>query len=298
MKKLIICCIIWASMFQLSFAQEWLTSFEAAKRLAAIQDKLIIMVWEETSLYQYPVLIIYENDKVQVQNLFNNEPLNSVLWEHFIPVIVPEYNYDQLYATIKGKRAQAYIDKFNDDSIKVMDSNGNIINTSYQYDEYLDIVKFIKTYALNTSFLKPEITTYSEQNNLYTTLRLATKYIDYAIFVNEVVRPEIIKLSTIYLNETEAMIIDSEHDDKDDVLQRVSLLKLKQELILNKPKKVLRQLKRIDDVEIKDTNQEYVDFLYYTSYLLLKDENNASVWRSKLSLLNLKKANLIITNIL
>lgn len=298
MKKLITCCIIWASMFQLSFAQEWLTSFEAAKRLAAIQDKLIIMVWEETSLYQYPVLIIYENDKVQVQNLFNNEPLNSVLWEHFIPVIVPEYNYDQLYATIKGKRAQAYIDKFNDDSIKVMDSNGNIINTSYQYDEYLDIVKFIKTYALNTSFLKPEITTYSEQNNLYTTLRLATKYIDYAIFVNEVVRPEIIKLSTIYLNETEAMIIDSEHDDKDDVLQRVSLLKLKQELILNKPKKVLRQLKRIDDVEIKDTNQEYVDFLYYTSYLLLKDENNASVWRSKLSLLNLKKANLIITNIL
>jgi hypothetical protein len=298
MKKLITCGIIWASMFQLSFAQEWLTSFEAAKRLAAIQDKLIIMVWEETSLYQYPVLIIYENDKVQVQNLFNNEPLNSVLWEHFIPVIVPEYNYDQLYATIKGKRAQAYIDKFNDDSIKVMDSNGNIINTSYQYDEYLDIVKFIKTYALNTSFLKPEITTYSEQNNLYTTLRLATKYIDYAIFVNEVVRPEIIKLSTIYLNETEAMIIDSEHDDKDDVLQRVSLLKLKQELILNKPKKVLRQLKRIDDVEIKDTNQEYVDFLYYTSYLLLKDENNASVWRSKLSLLNLKKANLIITNIL
>lgn len=298
MKKLITCCIIWTSMFQLSFAQDWLTSFEAAKRLAAIQDKLIIMVWEETSLYQYPVLIIYENDKVQVQNLFNNEPLNSVLWEHFIPVIVPEYNYDQLYATIKGKRAQAYIDKFNDDSIKVMDSNGNIINTSYQYDEYLDIVKFIKTYALNTSFLKPEITTYSEQNNLYTTLRLATKYIDYAIFVNEVVRPEIIKLSTIYLNETEAMIIDSEHDDKDDVLQRVSLLKLKQELILNKPKKVLRQLKRIDDVEIKDTNQEYVDFLYYTSYLLLKDENNASVWRSKLSLLNLKKANLIITNIL
>ncbi len=298
MKKLITCGIIWASMFQLSFAQEWLTSFEAAKRLAAIQDKLIIMVWEETSLYQYPVLIIYENDKVQVQNLFNNEPLNSVLWEHFIPVIVPEYNYDQLYATIKGKRAQAYIDKFNDDSIKVMDSNGNIINTSYQYDEYLDIVKFIKTYALNTSFLKPEITTYSEQNNLYTTLRLATKYIDYAIFVNEVVRPEIINLSTIYLNETEAMIIDSEHDDTDDVLQRVSLLKLKQELILNKPKKVLRQLKRIDDVEIKDTNQEYVDFLYYTSYLLLKDENNASVWRSKLSLLNLKKANLIITNIL
>ena len=285
-------------MVQLSIAQEWLTSMDAAKRLAAIQDKLIIMVWEETSLYQYPVLITYENDKVQVQNLFNNDPLNSVLWEHFIPVIVPEYNYDQLYASIKGKRTQAYVDKFNDDSIKVMDSNGNIINTTLQYEAYLDIVKFIKTYALNTSYLKPEITTYSEQNNLYTTLRLGSKYIDYAIFVNDKVRPEIINLSTIYLVETEAMLIDSESEDKDDILQRLSLLKLKQQLILNKPKKVLRQLKRIDNADIKETNQEYIDFLYYTSYLLLKDENNASVWRSKLSLLNLKKANLIITNIL
>jgi hypothetical protein len=67
-------------------------------------------------------------------------------------------------------------------------------------------------------------------------------------------------------------------------------------LVLGKAKKVLRQLKRMDASEVNGPNEELVAFLYFTSYALLKDETNASVWRSKVSLVNLKKANLIVKN--
>ncbi|MFK7781112.1 hypothetical protein, partial [Psychroserpens sp.] len=57
-----------------------------------------------------------------------------------------------------------------------------------------------------------------------------------------------------------------------------------------------RQLKRMDIALTDNTNDGLVAFLYFASYALLKDENNASVWRSKVSLVNLKKTNLIVKN--
>ena len=101
------------------------------------------------------------------------------------------------------------------------------------------------------------------------------------------------KLSSYYLKEAEDFI---SNDNSEKFKQKIDLQKIKQLLVLGKPKKVLRQLKRKDMSKLDDTNKAVVAFLYYTSYLLLKDENRASEWRSKVSLVNLKKANLILNN--
>jgi len=65
-------------------------------------------------------------------------------------------------------------------------------------------------------------------------------------------------------------------------------------LVLNNPKKVLRQLKRMDDLGSYKSNESLISFLYFSSYLLLKDENKAKEWRGKLSSVNLKMAYLIL----
>ncbi|WP_152604795.1 hypothetical protein [Psychroserpens jangbogonensis] len=293
MKKITLICLLFFGSFSVCQSQEWMTSLDVAKSLAFVQDKLLFVIWEDTSFQEYPVLIRNEKGVAVVDDLFSNEWINETVWEHFVPVIISEHNYAELYNDIKDNRNQVYIDKFNDDSIKIMDINGNIINTTVTYYDYLDIVKFITKYALNTSFLKTELTNYKDQQNFNTAYRLASKHIDFAVLVNDDVRPEIVKLSNYYLNEAESFI---SNDDTDPLRQKLELQRIKQTLVLGKAKKVIRQLKRIDISKIDDSNQTLVAFLYFTSYVMLKDENNASVWRSKVSLVNLKKANLIIKN--
>ncbi|WP_456440352.1 hypothetical protein [Psychroserpens sp.] len=293
MKKLILFCLFVFGSLSVCQSQEWMTSLEVAKSLAYVQDKLLFVVWEDVSFQEYPVLVKNDEGVVVVNDLFKNETINEVVWEHFVPVIVNEHNYEKLFNDIKEKRNQIYIDKFNDDTIKIMDVNGNIINTTIVYYDYLDIAKFIAKYALNTTFLKAELGNYRGQKDFNTTYRLAMKYIDFAILVKEDVRPEIVKLSNYYLKEAEDFISD---DNLETYSQKIDLQKIKQLLVLGKSKKAFRQLKRIDMSKVDASNKALVAFLYFTSYVLLKDENRASEWRSKVSLVNLKKANLILKN--
>jgi hypothetical protein len=267
-----------------------MTSLEVAKSLALVQDKLLFVVWEDVTFQEFPILIKNDQGVEVVEDLFSNQSVNKVIWEHFVPVILSEYKYEELFNEIKNTQSQLYIDKFNDDTIKIMDSNGTIVNTEIAYYEYLDIVKFITKYAMSTSFLKSELINYKTQKDFNTAFRLAAKYIDFAILVNGDVRPEIVKLSNHYLKEAKVL---NTSDNSELLKSKVELQNIKQDLVLGKAKKVLRQLKRLDASKIDSSNEALVAFLYFTSYILLKDENNASIWRSKVSLVNLKKANLI-----
>ena len=52
--------------------------------------------------------------------------INQVVWEYFIPVIIKESNYEVLFNEIKDKRDLKYIDKFNDNSIKIRVSTNDL----------------------------------------------------------------------------------------------------------------------------------------------------------------------------
>nr|WP_321236313.1 hypothetical protein [uncultured Psychroserpens sp.] len=297
MKRIVLFLCIVCSALQISESQEWLTSLGAAKRLALVQDKMILMVWEEATSYPYPVIVEdASGSKVVVDNLFDADYLNKWIWNHFVPVIVSESDYAKLFDEIDGKRTFSYIDKFNDDSIKIIDINGNIVNTAPDYSQFLNISKLIRKYYINTSFLKGELINYSQQQNFKTAFYLVSKYIDATIYLNESVRPEVIELSTIYLKEAKDYLASGNMENKKMLAQKVHLLEIYQNLALNRPRKVLRLLKRINKTEIDKTNEAMVAFLHLTAHRILKDEKSASAWRSKVSLVNLKKANDIITN--
>lgn len=295
MKNLIIRASLIFFTVNLSYSQEWMTSLEIAQKLALMQNKTVLMVWEEATKYPY---LVYVNDEkggtIVIGNLFEDEKISQLIWENFVPVIVSESQHANLYKKVKGKRKQRYIDKFNDDSIKIMDANGNIINTSYVAEDYLDIAKLIENYALNTQLVTLELEAYKKEKNFYSAYYLASKYLDLSVYVNEAIRSEIIDLSNIYLDEAVGFLEIEATEDKSTLKQRAELLKIQEYLILNRPKRVLRELKKMDAENIESTNEALVNFLYYTAYSILKDEKNIELWKTKVSLLNLKKAQMII----
>ena len=276
-----------------SFGQEWMSSIEIAKKLAIRQNKMLLVMWEDSMEEPYPV--IYKNeDKEVTTDLINEELINDLLWEYFVLVKIYESDHQALYDKIKKNRSVPYLKKFNDDSVKVMDINGNILNVNDPNWNNFDLSSFIKKYGLDTSFLASQLLNYYKRQDFHTTLDLASKYIEYATFVNKEVRPEIIKLSDIYLKETEKYIEEMDITYQAFFQQKFKLYEIKQLLVLNNPRKAIRLLRKIGKTEIHETNQSLFSFLNYTASKLLRDERSARMWKSKVSLVDLKKAEHII----
>lgn len=295
MRKLFIKAVFILFTVNGSFAQAWMTNLEIAQSLASVENKMILMVWEETTEFQYPVFVNDDQGNIVfVNNLFEDETVSPLIWKNFIPVIVSEYQYADLYEKIKGKRSQRYIDKFNDDSIKILDVNGNILNVNDTSEDLENISVMIQKYALNTEFIALELNGYRQEQDFYSAYYLASKYLDFSMYMKDNVRVDIVRLSNIYLDEARAFLESDSEENHLALKQRVELLKIQQSLITKRPKKVLRQLKRMDAETVETTNQSFVAFLYFTAYKILEDETNAAVWESKISSVNLKKAQKII----
>ena len=307
MKNPILTLLVILTFGTFANAQQWMRSLDIAQKLAMVQNKMVLMVWEESTLYDYPV--VYRNERgrtLVVSNLFLDENISPLIWENFVPVIVSENAYHDLYMAVKGKRSERYIDKLNDDTIKIMDINGNILNVSGYKDGWQNmnrvgddlwvqnISKIINVYGLNTKYIENELRNYKNDKNFYSAFFLASKYLDFALYTKERTRPRIIDLSNIYLDEARRFVETENLEGKSSLLLRCDLLDIQEFLLVRRPKKVLRSLKRIEKDDTFETNEGFIAFLYYTAYMSLGKEEEAQEWKSKVSSLNLKKAEKII----
>jgi hypothetical protein len=294
MKKTILLFVFVITSINFCLGQEWFTSLKVAKKLALVQNKMLFVMWEDSFNYDYP--IVFNNDKGNLirTDLFLDESINRLIWDYFIPVKIYESKYEELSHQIRETRGEKYFNKLIDDSIKIMDVNGNIlnINTSNEYIENLSLI--IKRYALNTSFLKQELINYAKEESTTISYSLASKYLDFAVFAEKSARLEIIQLANIYFDEAISQLTKSNLINKRGFLQKCDLLKIKEYLILDKPRKVLRHLKKLNLNEIDSINQSLFSLLYYTAFKLLKDEEDAALWKSKVSSVDLRLAKLII----
>jgi len=294
MKK-IICILLLFIYFQSSDSQirEWMSPLKFAQIKARSENKLILMAWKRSLEIPFPAIVKDENGKdIYIKNLFESPIINEFLWKSFILVEVDDDFYGELMEEIKGKRSQSYVDTFEDDSLKIMDANGNIIGTSGAFTEVLNLSKFVIKYNLNTSFLKQELINYDTNKEFYSAFYLASKYVDYSILVNNNVRDEILRLSDVYFAEAEQFLAEDKNlDNKKALYQRIKLIRLKQDLIKNKSGKVIRQINKIDLLEV---NEPLKVFLLYTAYRLKNDVENFSVLENKLSLFNRKLSQSIV----
>ena len=294
MKK-IICILLLFIYFQSSDSQirEWMSPLKFAQIKARSENKLILMAWKRSLEIPFSAIVKDENGKdIYIKNLFESPLINEFLWKSFILVEVDDDFYGELIEDIQGKRSQSYIDTFEDDSLKIMDANGNIIGTSGAFTEVLNLSKFVIKYNLNTSFLKQELINYDTNKEFYSAFYLASKYVDYSILVNNNVRDEILRLSDVYFAEAEQFLAEDKNlDNKKALYQRIKLIRLKQDLIKNKSGKVIRQINKIDLLEV---NEPLKVFLLYTAYRLKNDVENFSVLENKLSLFNRKLSQSIV----
>lgn len=295
MKNKLLILVFVLLVFNMASAQEWMKNLEVAQALAKVQNKMVLMVWEESTSYEYPVIVRDQQGRtIFIYDLFTDEDVSPLIWEHFVPVIVGEYRYADLYEKIKGKRSQKYIDKFNDDSIKIMDINGNILNLDDSGLDYQNISTLIERYALNTSFIAQELQDYRSNKNFYSAYFLGSKYLDLSLYVKRAIRNEVVDLAHIYIEEAELLIKNEEQTERLGLQQRCDLLKLQEYLILERPKKVIRQLRKLKKEDIVESNASFIAFLYYTAYMSMDKREDAEEWKSQISSVNLKKAQLII----
>ena len=293
MKKSVLIVLLFLFSITIGYSQDWMTNLDVAKRLARVQNKLLFVMWEDSMQYDFPVVYNDENGVMYYTDLFMDENVNEALWQYFVPVILHETTYEDLFKEIENVRSDKYIQKFQDDGIKIMDTNGNILNTAYFDLEPFNIAEFIVRYRLNTTFLKAQLSNYFQKKNFNTAFALGAKYQDYAVLVNKDVRKEITELAAVYLDESRRLLETEDVDNKPAFRQRLDLLALKKDLILNKPRRVLRQLKKADTMIVDSMNLSLFAFLHYGAHTLLENESEAAIWKSDVSLVDLKKAELI-----
>ncbi|CDF80221.1 conserved hypothetical protein [Formosa agariphila KMM 3901] len=274
-----------------------MTDLEVAERLALVQNKLLVVAWEGSYFDGIPMYI--NNDKgeeVFVKNLFDVPVVDSLLWAHFIPVILKESEHSRLYENIKNKRSTAYLEKFHDDSVKVMDANGNILNVN---DEgYLfNVSRFIDKYSMNMTMLNEKLTNYKRKKDFYSAFFLSASYMDFAFYSRGSVRPELVDLASIYLDEASEFLDQENFENKEVLMQRVNLMEIQKDLLLERPKKVLRKLNRIKEDQVEPVNSSLRSFLYFSSYKMLQDHESAAEWQSKVTSIDIKKVMQLINSL-
>ena len=293
MRKIFLFFLIGTFAFNFGFSQDWMTNLDVAKSLARVQNKLLFVMWEESTQYQFPVVFRDEKGIMYYTDMLTDESVNEAIWTYFVPVILYETTYDDLFAEIDDQRSDKYIQIFQDDGIKIMDPNGNILNTGYFESDPFDIAEFIRRYSLSTTFLRAQLLNYSKKKNFNTSFALGSKYQDFAVLIDRSVRKEVLELAGIYLDESKRLLLNEERENKIRFEQRLDLLNFKKDLILNKPRRVLRQLKKMDPNSVISENDSLFAFLNYCAHNLLGNETEAASWKSDVSLVDLKKAELI-----
>lgn len=296
MKKLLCYLFLITSLTSSAQSYEWMSSLEFAKKLALSQDKLLFVMWENSALDLLTPTVVKGTNKREYVSVLDNEALNKILWQHFVPVVVSELFYEDYYSEIKGKRSLRYVNKFNDDGYKIMDANGNILNTRAYFNPEAGfyIEKVLEDYAFSTVFLKEELKSYKKKKTFVTTYRLAKKYLDFTVISNKNQERELIDLAFIYIDEAEAFITAQPNENKEMLFQKCQLLRLYEFVLRDKPKKVLRELKTLAETGIKSPNNSLYNFLNFAAYSLLKDKESIEEWRKKVSLGDVKKVSAIL----
>jgi len=297
-KIIVVVLTVFTSAYNNVTAQEWMKSLEVAKKLALTQNKMLFVMWEASIEYELPVIVTDNSgESYYVEDLLLSEELNTIIWDLFVPVLLNETAYDTMYEEIKDKRSYGYLELFRDDTIKIMDVNSNILNTAYVNYNYFDFRKFVEKYALDTSMLAQEYRNYRRKKDFYTAFYLGSKYVDFAVYSRNDIRAEIIELSNIYLDEADQFLESMVKEDKHQLETRSELVRIKQDLVLNNSRKVIRRLNKIDQEELSKSNKSLMAFLYFTAFRLEGDVENTKQWRQGLSLVDLKEANYIYENI-
>ncbi len=264
MKNILFSCICALGLsFSGSAQVKWMDDFKTAQKLSVVSNKLMIVEFWAT--WCMPC-------KKMDQEVWSSEAVGK-LSENFVPVKIDADNNMQLMGKFGVDRIPYFF---------ITDSQGNILYNKYGFTSEHEIKNLLERYSINLSYMQGALVQYYQQRNYITTMRLANKYLDYSLFVNKIIRGDILKLSDHYLNEAE-QLLDRNQDNYVFMVQKVELLKAVIDLYDEKFDKVERYLdKKIEAYELKAQNRVLYAYLNYCVSCGKGEPLEMDKWRKEL----------------
>ncbi|MBJ2176535.1 thioredoxin family protein [Aureibaculum sp. A20] len=179
----------------------------------------------------------------------------------------------------------------------IMDANGEVVYKQMSYIGKSQVIKLLEKYALNTKYLQTDYLIYNKKVNSVSAFRLAQKYQDYAMFLNDEIKSDFLSLSNTYIKQTEKEL--KKEDNKNVAIkEKIELLDIQDNLIKENYKKSSKALSKLTEDNINEKNKQFFYFLNYVNSKGNEESTNAETWLTKLKSTNrfenyIKKAELL-----
>ncbi|MDY7396157.1 thioredoxin family protein [Aureibaculum sp. 2210JD6-5] len=163
----------------------------------------------------------------------------------------------------------------------ILDANGEVVYKQMSYMGKSKVIKLLEKYALSTKFLQTDYLIYNKKVNSYSAFRLAQKYQDFAMFLDDDIKTDFLSLSKIYIKQTEKELKNEDREDKA-IEEKIELLDIQEDVIRDNYKRSSKALGKLKEEEINDKNKQFFYFLNYVSCRGQNKSEMAETWLTKL----------------
>ncbi|MGG5485487.1 thioredoxin family protein [Gaetbulibacter sp. NE] len=274
MKRLTLTLLIFFFTFNLMYSNNWMYSLDDAKKMAITTNRLVLVDFWASWCGPCKRMDSESWSKEEVQLLMDNYVSVKIDIDKY-PDIAEKYDV----------RGIPYV--------FILDGNGKVVYKNMSYKTKSQLMVLLKKYAINTSFLSKDLVNYYKQESFSSAFRLGYKYQDLALRLDKEIKSDFLNVSDDYFDESKKQLKESSLKNKDGFLQKIDLYEIQSLLILDKTKRALKELNKIEINDLDESNASLYNFLAYTIHKQLNDDEVA-IWEEKMEESDKQKALLFL----
>lgn len=245
------------------YSTNWLNSLEQAQKLALASNRLIVL--DFTADWCGPC-------KKMEREVWYDQEVQTAM-NNFVPL---RLDYDSELSARSKYSVKGIPDIF------IINGNGDIVYHHLGYMDKGTTIEMLKKYSLQTSFLQTESINYYKHPSYVTSLRLAKKYLDYSLGLDDEVKRNFLELAENYLGESEKQMEESQANFKM-ITEQIQLLELVSDMYKERYNRVFRILGRdFDESTVSEINKPLFYFLY-AGCSKFDDHKDKAKWLDKLN---------------